>query len=188
MRQLILLFGFIFGLVGCVPAALMVGATAGGAVVYDKRPMKVMVADHRAANKIRHQLKNNRELHKNSAINVSVFNGIVLLTGQAATKTLSAQAAKYAQENQYTKRVYNRISISGPEGTLKNINDAWLSNKIRLHMLTKSGLQSSNVKVVTENGVVYLMGSISRKQAALAARVASSVSGVQKVVKVFEYE
>ena len=67
-------------------------------------------------------------------------------------------------------------------------NDAWLTTKTKTAMLAAKGLHSAQIKVVTENSVVYLMGLVNHQQANLATSVARRVSGVRKVIRVFQYE
>lgn len=173
---------------GCVPAALIIGATAGGAVLYDKRSMKGMMGDHKATRRLQLTLSSDQELKKHAKIHVSVYNGIALLVGQVETHELKMRASEDARQIPGVKRIYNELQVTGEVGKMHGVNDAWILSKVKVEMMTKSGLQSSNMSVVVNDGVVYLMGSVSHKQASLAAGVARRIAGVKKVVKVFEYE
>ncbi len=175
-------------MVGCVPAALVVGATAGGAVLYDKRSMKSMMSDHKADRQLRDTLNRDEELSKSASINVTVYNGIALLVGEAKTEEVKLRASQDVRELPYIKRVYNEVTITSKISGWRKVGDAWLLSKVKMHMLAKPGLQSTNMKVVVNNAAVYLMGSVSHKQATMAANLVRQVSGVKKVVKVFAYE
>jgi osmotically-inducible protein OsmY len=175
------------GLMACVPAALVVGATAGGSVIYDKRSFKQMNRDHRAQQKIAHKISRDIDLKKNR-IQVTVFDNIVLLVGQVTDPSIKLAVAEIAKSVASADQVYNQVAVSGIEGGLQRANDTWIAGKVRSQMLLKSGLNSVDFKVVSDNAVVYLMGSVSRKQASLATDVARRVSGVRKVVKVFSYD
>jgi osmotically-inducible protein OsmY len=83
-------------------------------------------------------------------------------------------------------RVYNEITVEAPTSSWQRSHDAWITTKIKTEMLAKPGLHSTQIKVITENDVVYLMGVLSERQATIAINVARQVDGVIKVVKVFE--
>ncbi|PMB54620.1 21 kDa hemolysin precursor [Coxiella-like endosymbiont] len=193
MKKIIILLTLVCSLVGCVlPAVLIAGATGatlGGSVIYDQRTYQTMKQDHNAHSIIQYQLDNNSLLKRNSHISISVFNNIALLVGQAKTPKIRDYSYQTVQKaSAYIRRIYNEITIGVPLSPVQQAFDSWITTKIRVAMLGKIGLHSSNLKVVTENKVVYLMGIVSPKQAAMAADVARRISGVKKVIKVFEYE
>lgn len=190
MKKLIILAALTSTLYGCiaaVPAALVVGATAGGSVVYDQRTFRTMRNDQTATQAAQYWISTDPALKKHTHINVTVYNGIGLLVGQAQTEALRDKAYQILVKIPHVKRVYNAITISGQSSSLQRTNDSIITGKVRTTLLAERGLQSNNIKVVTENGVVYLMGSITRRQADIATNAARHVSGVLKVVKVFTY-
>lgn len=85
------------------------------------------------------------------------------------------------------KKVYNELQVQQPASLLARSNDSLLTTKIKTQMLADSSVPSARVKVVTENGIVYLLGLVTREEANAATRVVQSVSGVQRVVRLFEY-
>jgi osmotically-inducible protein OsmY len=191
MKKLIILLIMTIPLLGCVaavPVAIVAGATAGGAVIYDKRSFKTMSKDQNARNYAQSWLDSDPLLKGHSHISISVFNHIALLVGQAQTPEIRDRAYQIVSRVKNIKRIYNEITITQPISALQRTNDTWITTKVKTAMLAKSGLHSTNLKVVTEDKVVYLMGFVSRKQAALASDTARRISGVTKVVKVFEYE
>lgn len=191
MKKLIIILLAVLPLFGCVATAVVAGAaagTAGGVIIRDKRSFSTMTKDHNARAYARYALDNDPLLKKHAHISVTVFNHVALLVGQAQTAEVRSRATKIVSKVPNIKRVYNEINLAGPTTTLERTNDAWITTKVRTALLTKSGLHSNNLKVVTENGVVYLMGHITKQQAALATDAARRVSGVTKVVKVFQYK
>jgi osmotically-inducible protein OsmY len=101
---------------------------------------------------------------------------------------LRARATEIAsQASVKIKRIHNELEVAGKTSLLARSNDTWIATKVRTLMLTNSNVPSDQVKVVTENGAVYLMGMISQVDGDSAANLARNVSGVTKVVKVFEY-
>ena len=124
---------------------------------------------------------------KAANINVNVFNGVVLLTGQVENNDLRMLAGRTAQQVQNVRQVYNEIQVRGKVSLLASSNDAWLSTKVRSTLLANKEIDSGRINIVTENGVVYLMGLLTRAEAERAADVTRSIGGVQKVVKAVEY-
>lgn len=175
-------------LVGCVPAAFIAGAGASGAIVYDKRNMVTMVEDRDMTNAVLKVIGDNPRLRDNTNITVASFNHVLLLAGQATTDDLRTQVYNIANALPKVKRVYNQITVEPPLDKKQIANDMWITTKVKSMILAEPGLNSSQIKVVTDHGVVYLMGVLTHKQSDIAADVASHVSGVQQVVKIFEYE
>jgi osmotically-inducible protein OsmY len=172
---------------GCIPVAVVAGATAGGAIVYDNRSLSQMNTDNSIIQKAMNRLNANAALKEKCHLSVSAYNGIVLLVGQTPTPELRETAYNLIKDVPGIARIYNEISIAGPTSFIQRTNDSWITTKIKSAMLAQTGLHSTEIKVVTEDGIVYLMGRITHRQAKLATNVARRVSGVEKVVKVFEY-
>lgn len=122
-----------------------------------------------------------------SRIVVTSYNGIVLVTGQTPSAELKELAGKAAESVTSAKKIHNELQITTPTSGLVRSNDGLLTANIKARMLSYNDVPASKVKVVTENGVVYLMGIISRAEANRATAVAQEVNGVQKIVRLFEY-
>lgn len=122
-----------------------------------------------------------------SHIVVTSYNGVVLLAGQVRSEDLRQLAAKTVAKISKVRRVHNEISITGSSSMVARSNDAWITTKVKSKMLANSKLKSGSIKVVTENGVVYLMGLLTREEATRAAELVRKTAGVQKVVRIFEY-
>ena len=131
--------------------------------------------------------KANPSLDKDSHIIVVSFNGMVWLAGQPPTAALKAQAGQAAQATQRVKKVNNELQIMQPSSLLARNNDTWLTTKIKTQMLADSTIPGSRVKIVTENGIVYMLGLVTRQEANLTTNLVQGVDGVQKIVKLFEY-
>ena len=188
MKKCLLLLIILLPLYGCVATtALVIGATAGGAIVYDKRSFSTMGQDRKATSKAQHALNQDSALKKRSHLAVTVYNHQALLVGQTQTAALKQRAQTLVEQIPHVARVYNGVTVAGSISTLQRANDTWLTSKVRTSLLATKGLKSNDIKVVTEAGVVYLMGKISRDQADLATEATRHVGGVIKVVKVFEY-
>ena len=122
-----------------------------------------------------------------SHIVVTSYNGMVLIAGQTPRAELKDRAEQAARTVQGVKRVYNELQVLQPTSALARSNDALLTTKIKTQMLADNSVPSSRIKVVTENGIVYMLGLVTQQEAASAAAVVQGVSGVQKIVKLFQY-
>lgn len=170
-------------LTSCV-AAVVAGAAAG--MVYDRRSISTLEADARIFHLLHKTLVTHPQL-SNSRILVSSFNRVVLLVGQTPSASTRMLAEREAQNTPGVQRVYNEITLANPLPIALRTKDSWITSQVRSNMLTKKGLESGSIRVVTENGVVYLMGIVSTEQGILAVDVARRVNEVNKVVKVFQY-
>lgn len=122
-----------------------------------------------------------------SHINVSTYNKVVLLTGEVASGELRSLAGTTARNYRGVRQVYNELKLQGSSSLLARANDSWLTTKIKTKLLANNEIASRQIEVVTEGGIVYLMGVVSRSAADRATTVASNTGGVIKVVRVFEY-
>ncbi|HVV67807.1 MAG TPA: BON domain-containing protein [Gammaproteobacteria bacterium] len=173
---------------GCIPAAFVAGASATGAIVYDKRSLSTMVEDRDMSNAALKAISRDPQLKDQAHITIASFNHVMLLAGQAPTDALRDRAYQIASAAPNVKRIYNQVTVEEPLSKAAQAKDTWITTKVKSAILAQKGLNSSQIKVVTENKVVYLMGILTPKQADIAADVASKVAGVEKVVKIFEYE
>lgn len=130
--------------------------------------------------------KSSPELER-AHINISSYNRVVLLTGQVPSPEARSLAAKIANSYRGVRLVHNDISVSGPTSFIARTNDAWLSAKVKTKLMAHEEIKSSSIKVVTENGVVYLMGLISREKGKIAIQIASETGGAVRVVSALEY-
>jgi len=188
MKKLFLLCSLALLLNGCVAAALVGGATAASIVVYDKRSFKTMSQDKQASVHGQRLINESPILKGSAHISIATFNHIMLMVGQAQTPELRAYAYKLVKDNSKNiQRIYNEVTISGIPSFLQRTNDSWITTKVKTAMLGAKGLHSTQIKVVTEASIVYLLGVVSREQGERAANVARHIPGVRKVVKVFQY-
>ncbi len=187
MKKVIALLTITLSLQGCI---FVVGAAAGAAAVsavYDHRKIEQVTQDNNINNKVIDKINMVPGLKEGTHISVTTFNNVVLLAGESTTPELRQQAEEAARTVPDVTQVYNRIMIQGASSSLSRTSDSWITTKIKTKMLATKGLQSGSIKVVTENGTVYLMGVVSRDQADTTAEIARQVSGVQEVVKIFQY-
>ncbi|MEJ2466161.1 MAG: BON domain-containing protein [Candidatus Thiodiazotropha sp.] len=173
---------------GC--AALVVGGAATTAVVaHDRRTTGIMVEDQAIEFKTYDQLAKDEAIKQNSKVNVTSYNKVVLLTGQADSDAIRRKAEQIASQVEQVRRVVNEIEIGSTASFGEHSRDVALTTEVKLR-LTKvdlPGFDPLRVKVVTERGSVYLMGLLTKEEANEVTEVVRYISGVRRVVKVFEY-
>ena len=174
---------------GCIAVAIVAGAGAGVEtenIVHDNRSVNQQFNDRAISDQAHNALTYDVQLNGRSHINVATYNGVVLLIGQVQTPDLKQHAQDIVSQIKGVKRVYNELTISDSSSFFSSVDDSWITTKVKTMMLKRPELQSTHIKVITENGVVYLMGSVSSEQGALAADTARRVQGVVKVVEAFQ--
>ncbi len=127
----------------------------------------------------------NEAFHEAHVVVVS-YNGYVLVAGQVNTEELKNSATDIIRKVRGVRRIYNELELAAPSSGITRTSDAWITTKVKSWLLGAKNIQGLRVKVVTENGVVYLMGLATGAEAERIAAKAASISGVQKVVRLFE--
>ena len=170
---------------GCIPV-LVGGAAAGGAVVAaDRRPGDVQLSDER----IEHDVSNgiDKAIKDNGSVGVTAFNRQVLLTGEVTTEELKQKAEQIAAGESDVKAVFNELEVIPPTSFTSKSNDAYLTSAVKARFVSEGKFNALHVRVVTEDGVVYLMGVVTHSEADDATQIARYTSGVKRVVRLFEY-
>lgn len=174
-------------LLGGCAAMVGAGVATGAAVALDRRTAGTMLDDQNIEFKAVGALQSDEELWKHSHINVVSFNQIVLLTGETPSEALRQRAAEHVRQLQKVRKVHNEITVAAPSSMLSRSGDSWITGKVKTALLNQLALDVNRVKVVTENGVVFLMGLVTSAEAEKATEIARQVKGVQRVVRIFEY-
>ena len=125
---------------------------------------------------------------RETRFNVVSHNGVVLLVGQIESGSMKQKATEIiSKASSKIKRIHNELEITEKKGILSRGNDTWIATKVRALMIANDQISANQVRVVVENGAVYLMGILTESEGNTAANVARNVVGVTKVIKVFEY-
>jgi len=169
---------------GCV-APLMVGGFVGGTMVAsDRRTAGAQLEDQgieiRASARIREQIGSS--VH----INVTSYNRQVLLTGEVSKAQEKQLAEQVLNRVENVRSVVNELAVAPNSSLSERSNDALISGKVKASMIDSRDVFASAFKVVTERGTVYLMGRVTQREATRAVEIARGVSGVQKIIRVFE--
>jgi len=172
---------------GCAPA-VVAGAAGGGAAAGDPRSADTLISDQVIETRGMDRLYSDPEVARRIHINVTSYNGVVLLSGEALSRALRDQAVDTIRNLKGVRLVHNEIRIADLTGFQSRTRDSWITSKIKARMLATKGFPSSRVKVVTEAGTVFLMGLVNRELGTQAAEIARRIDGVKRVVKLFEYQ
>lgn len=182
--HLILLALSIISLQGCFP---VVATSAGTGVLMaeDRRTAGTYIEDEgielKAANRLNEKFKDT--VH----INVTSYNRNVLMTGEVPTEATKQDAEQIVRSVSGARNILNELAIAANSSYTVRSKDTYLTSKVKVRFVDQGKFQTNHIKVVTENGVVYLLGLVTRKEADSAVEIARTTGGVQKVVKVFEY-
>lgn len=175
-----------------VSAVLLAGCPAvivgGGAVAYglteDRRTSGTMVDDDNIESRVGRALR--ERFGENTHVNVTSFNRSVLLTGEVPEEGRRAEIDKLVQAVGGVRGVTNDLQVGAPSSLGARTNDSYITTKVKGRLLDSNKVNPIHVKVVTEAGVVYLMGIVTEKEANDAVEVARTTGGVIKVVRIFE--
>jgi osmotically-inducible protein OsmY len=183
--NLLLLAAVLGAMQGCFPV-IAAGVGAGALMASDRRTAGTYVEDEgieiKAANQIGAKYKD--AVH----VNVTCFNRHVLITGEAPNEETRAGVAEIVAGVENVKAVNNELIVSGISGLSSRSSDSIITSDVRLRFLNNGKVfQAEHIKVVTENGAVFLMGLVYHKEADAATEIASTTGGVKRVVKAFEY-
>ncbi|MFK7731737.1 MAG: BON domain-containing protein [Pseudomonadales bacterium] len=167
----------------------LISATRSGPIQedYGKRSFGSFIDDGLIETKTRVNLKKANEQLKQAHVGVTSYNGVVLLAGQVPSAELRDLAGNVAGKVRNVKRVHNELEVAGPISLPARSNDSWLTTKVKSKLIASSAVKGRRIKVVTENGVVHLMGLVTRNEADKVVNVVKGTFGVQKIVRIFEY-
>ena len=170
---------------GCVPA-IVAGAAGTALVVTDRRATNAQLDDQSIEFKIAEEV--NTRWGDRAHASATSYNGLVLLTGEVPTQADKAALEEMARTTDRVRSVQNELVVAPPSELGSRSNDTYITSLVKTRFLENTGQFSpTHVKVVTDRGVVYLMGIVKRPEGDAAARTAASTHNVQRVVKVFDY-
>lgn len=172
---------------GCAP--VIVGGAAAGAVAVadDRRTTGTIVDDEGIELKIGKAIADEAKLREQTHINVTSFNGLVLLSGEVATAAQRDQAERLARAVPKVRRVANHLTIGPASSLASRSRDSWLTTKVKSQLLADQDVPGNQIKVVTEAQTVYLLGLVTHSQGDRAGAITRHTSGVKRVVKLLEY-
>ncbi len=188
MRQLVstlLLAAAALTMGGC--AAVVAGAATTATVASDPRSTGTQFDDVTTGLAVEGKLDEvAKQLDKARVLSV-VYNGNVLLVGQARSNEQRALAEEAARKVKGVKQIYNQIRLGHPIGLSTRSGDSWITTKIKAKLIDDNKIDSSRISVTTENGEVFLLGIVHRAEGERATEIVRTISGVTQVIRLFEY-
>nr|VFJ72684.1 MAG: Osmotically-inducible protein OsmY, contains BON domain [Candidatus Kentron sp. FW] len=180
---------FLLSLQGCGAEvfAIFSTGTSGAAVIHDRRTTGTLVDDQIIELKAFNSLRIDEDIRNQSHINVTCFNNTVLLSGETQSDLLRNRATDIVRKIPKVKMVYNEIAVIAPSSALSRSSDTWITGKVKTSLIANGKIDATRIKVVTERGIVYLMGLVTAQEADIATDTVRRVGGVQRVIKLFEY-
>lgn len=174
----------VVSLQGCI-GMMVGGAVVGTLAATDRRTLGAQTEDKAIA--VKGETRIPKVVGANDHVNVTSFNRKVLLTGEVRDEAAKAAAEREAAAIEGVQSVVNELGIGGASSFTSRSNDALITGKVKASFVDNKTLSANSVKVVTERGEVFLMGRVTQNEGNLAAEITRGVSGVSKVIKVFEY-
>jgi osmotically-inducible protein OsmY len=173
---------------GCAPL-IVGGAVAGVSAIYDRRAAQVVFDDQQIELIALHELLQDPAIQGHSGISATSYNRVVLLTGQTESESVSRRAVDRVSRLAKVQRVIDELTIGPNSDLARESEDVYLTSRAKLAMtqVDLPDFNATRIKVVTENGVVYLLGLVSPEEADAATEQVRYVPGIKRVVKLFEY-
>ena len=171
---------------GCA-TAIITGAATGVTIAHDRRTTGAVIDDQGVEFKAALAIFNNKDIYEQSHINITSYNGIILITGETLTEQLKQQVYDLVRVIPKVRTIHNELIIAAPSSLPSRSSDAWITSKVKAKITSDRQIDPFYIKVVTEHGVVYLMGIVNQSESDRAVGITSNSAGVQRVVKMFEY-
>lgn len=188
MRKMaLLLISISLVLQGCMSAAIIGAAGVATKTGTDPRTIGTQLDDTTLELRIGSNLAQDEQLKEQARVIAVVYHNSILLIGQTPSESLKQKAQEIAFNIAGSRQIYNEIRSGQPIGITTITKDSWITSMVRSKLLTSNQVPSGNVKVITENGEVFLLGLVTEQEANAAAKIASTISGVDRVTTVFSY-
>ncbi|MDG2941665.1 division/outer membrane stress-associated lipid-binding lipoprotein [Exercitatus varius] len=173
---------------GCT-AALLGGAAVGTKVATDPRSTGTQIDDETLEFKVYDAITKDEQIKAEGRVVVVSYSNRLLLIGQVPTDIAKETATNLAKgvEGVNAETIFNEMSVGPVIDLTQRSKDSWITSQVKSKMLVDSAVKTTDVKVITENNQVFLMGNLTQQQGNAAAEIARNISGVTRVVKVFKY-
>ncbi|MCJ8320235.1 MAG: BON domain-containing protein [Colwellia sp.] len=186
VRALILV-SLLVSLQGCVGVAT-VAVVSGASIITDHRTISKQIDDQTIEFNASTKISENESLQKQTNLHLVCINGAILIIGQAPNSYLRDLAVKEVSSIKGVQKVHNQIRIGNTTAFTTRTNDVWLTSKVKTALFSSDTINPTNIKVITENSEVFLMGIVSQEEADEAVDIARNISGVSRVFMAFEYQ
>ena len=174
---------------GCAAAVVGAAGAAGATatVAHDRRTTGTFIEDQSIELKAVKSFFSDKEINDSSHINVTSYNTVVLITGETPSEDIRDRIVNIVRNIPKVTHVYDELTIAAPSSWTSRGSDTLITSKVKTRLLTLNNFDGTRIKIVTEKGVVYLMGLVTRAESDIATGEAQQSGGVQKIVKLFQY-
>lgn len=170
----------------CAVVAVGAAGAVAAKVANDRRTVGTQLDDQTAEGQVAFQWSKSEALKDQTELQIDVYNGIALITGQAPSQLLIEEAVKGAQKVDYIKKIHNQVRLGSPISAGTQANDIWLASKVRAKLVTDDRVPALQIKVVVQDSEVFLMGRVTNQEGTYAVDIARNVGGVARVIRAFE--
>lgn len=184
LSRIVLCGALLASLGGCVEM-LVGGAVMSTVAASDRRTLGAQTEDKTIA--VKGEVRLPAVAGEDSHVNIASFNRKVLLTGEVRDQAVKAAVEREARAIEGVQSVANELIVAGAASYTSRSNDTLITGKVKASLVDMKTISANSFKVVTERGIVYLMGRVTQREGMVATDVARGVSGVQQVVKLFDY-
>lgn len=169
---------------GCMNAAV-----TGAQAVYGRHSLKKTVNDHYTSLRAGQAIYLDTNRFRDTHVTVTTFNGVILLTGQAPSAFQRQAIERIVRKTAGTRitEFHNQITLASPSSPLTRMSDSWITARVVGGMVASEEVDPSHIKVLTENGTVYMMGTVLPPEGQAAITIARRTPGVQQVVRLFSW-
>lgn len=178
---------FLIVFVVCILQGCIDAAVTGAQIAYNHDHLQKSFSDQSITTQAYRMVNKDKAKFDDSNIAITTFHKNLLITGQIPSRDKKNQVSELMENIPDVNKFYNLTEVTTPSTPLTRISDSWITGKIKAKLIAMNDIDPSQIKVVTENGTVFLMGMVLTDQAAIAVDIARTTTGVQNVVKLFTY-
>lgn len=174
------------GMQGCAVVAVGAAGALTAKVANDRRTVGTQLDDQTAEGQVSYQWSKSDALKKSTNLQIDIYNGVALVTGQAPSQILIDEAIAGVEKVEYVQKIHNQIRLQMPIEASTQANDIWLASKVKTKLLADERVPSLQVRVIVQNSEVFLMGRVTNQEGTYAVEIARNVNGVKRVIRAFE--
>lgn len=169
----------------CIPATVGVITVTAIDLIKERRTMGTVIDDNLLEARIKRKVLEDESLKLGVHLSVTALNRVVLLSGEVANDAQKAKVEDIANSYQGVTRIVNQLELLGKSSLTSRANDSLITAKVKAELIRSKQVDSTNIKVVTERGVVHLLGIVTPVEGETAVELAKKVSGVSRIIKIF---
>lgn len=171
---------------GCALVAVGAAGALTAKVAKDRRTVGTQLDDQTAEGQVAYQWSKSDTLKKSANLQIDVYNGVALITGQAPSQTLIDEAVAAVEKVDYITKIHNQLRLKMPIDASAQATDIWLASKVKTNLVADERVPSLQVKVIVQDSEVFLMGRVTNQEGTYAVEIARNINGVKRVIRAFE--